>query len=72
MVRYVTRVILNGRFWVWRGRGAGAAWVRWRRGGHKGYTSLKFEKEGRLTKRVSSEPKLIADKNLRKSAQGGT
>jgi hypothetical protein len=46
---------------VWHGRGAGAE----ERGGHKGHASLKFEKYGRLTKRASSAPKLIADKNLR-------
>jgi hypothetical protein len=32
---------------------------------------LKIQKDGRLTKRASSAPKLIADKNLRKLAQVG-
>ena len=65
------RVILNGRFWVWRGCGAGAVGAQRRHGGHKGHASLKFEKDGHLTKRASSAPKLIADKNLRKKAQDG-
>ena len=64
-------MILNSRFWVWRGRGAGAAPRGGGAEGHKGNASLKFEKDGRLTKRASSAPKSIADENLRKLAQGG-
>jgi len=45
------------------------AW--WRRGGHKGHASLKFEKVGSLAKRASGAPKSIADKKVQKSAQGG-
>ena len=56
---------LNGRFWVWCGHGVGMAQAQWRRGGHKGHTSLKFEKDGCLTKRTNSAPKLITDQNLR-------
>ena len=51
------------------GRGAVEAW--WRRGGHKGHASLKFEKDGSLAKCASGTPKSIADKTVRKSAQGG-
>ncbi len=58
-----------------RGWGGGGAWCGWRRGGHKGHTSLKFEKDGEkddsLAKCASDAPKLIADKKVRKSAQGG-
>ena len=54
---------------AWAGRGAVEAW--WRRGGHKGHASLKFEKDGSLAKRASGAPKSIADKKVRKSAQGG-
>ncbi len=54
--------------------------VRWRRGGsggaevgHKGHTSLKFEKDGEkdgsLAKCASGAPKSIADKKVRKSAR---
>ncbi len=67
--------LLNGQTGVQQGCGTGMARVRaraqWRHGGHKGHTSLKFEKDGGLTKRASGVPKLIADKNLRKSTQGG-
>ncbi len=51
------------------GRGVVEAW--WRRGGHKGHASLKFEKDGSLAKCASGAPKSIADKKVRKSAQGG-
>jgi len=64
-------VFLNGQIWVWRGRGTGVVWARWRRGGHKGHASLKFEKDGSLAKHTSGAPKSIADKKLQKSAQGG-
>ena len=43
------------------GRGAVEAW--WRRGGHKGHTSFKFEKDGSL----ANPPKSIADEKVRKS-----
>ena len=45
--------------------------ARWRRGGHKGHASLKFEKDGSLAKRASGAPKSIADKKLQKLAQDG-
>ncbi len=40
------------------------AW--WRRGGHKGHASLKFEKDGSLAKCASCAPKSIADKKVRR------
>jgi len=43
----------------------------WRRGGHRGHASLKFEKDGSLAKCTSGVPKLIADKKVQKLAQGG-
>ena len=54
-----------------RGRGAGVVEAWWRRGGHKGHTSFKFEKDGSLAKCASGAPKSISDKMVRKSAQGG-
>ena len=54
-----------------RGHGADAVEAWWRRGGHKGHTSLKFEKDGSLAKCASGAPKSIADKKVRKSVQGG-
>ena len=52
------------------GRGAVEAW--WRRGGHKGHASLKFEKDGSLAKCASGTyAKIDADKKVQKSAQGG-
>jgi len=54
-----------------RGQGAGVVRAQWRHGEHKGHTSLKFEKDGSLAKCASGAPKSIADKKLRKSAQGG-
>ncbi len=65
------RVILNGRIRVRRGRGGGVVRARWRRGGHKGHASLKFEKDGSLAKRARGVPKSIANKKVRKLAQGG-
>ncbi len=55
------RVILIGQIRVWRGgagagRGAVEAW--WRRGGHKGHASLKFEKDGSLAKCASGAAKI--------------
>jgi len=43
-----TRVIFNGQIRVRRGWGEGVVGARWRRGGHKGHSSLKFEKDGSL------------------------
>ena len=68
------RVILNGQFGcggggAGAGRGAVEAW--WRRGGHKGHTSLKFEKDGSLANAPAVPPKSIADEKVQKSAQGG-
>ena len=71
MAQAFIRVILNGQFWVWHGCGAGAVRARRRHGGHKGHASLKFEKNGHLTNRAISAPKLIADKNLRIGARWG-
>ena len=67
-------VILNGQ--IRCGGGGAGAWcgvvrARWRRRGHKGHASLKFEKDGSLAKCASGAPKSIADKKVRKSAQGG-
>ena len=69
------RVILNGQIGCggggagsWCGRGAGRVEV-WRTQGT--HASLKFEKDGSLAKRASGAPKSIADKKVRKSAQGG-
>jgi hypothetical protein len=45
------------------------AW--WRRGGHKGHASLKFEKDGSLANCASGTPKSIADIKVQKSVQGG-
>ncbi len=65
------RVILNGQIRVRRGcggggagtgRGAVEAW--WRRGGHKGQASLKFEKDGSLAESASGVPKSIADEKV--------
>jgi len=53
------RVILNGQTRVRRGRGAGVVRARWRRRGHKGHASLKFEKYGSLAKCASGAPKSI-------------
>ncbi len=68
-------MVKSGAAGVGRGRGHGAVEAWWRRGGHKGHTSLKFEKDGEkdgsLAKCASGAPKLIADKKVRKSAQGG-
>ncbi len=50
---------------VWRGVGAVEAQRT------QGHASLKFEKDGSLAKRASGAPKSIADKKVRKSAQGG-
>ncbi len=47
---------------VGRGCGAGAVEAWWRRGGLKGHTSLKFEKDGSLVKCASGALKSIADK----------
>ncbi len=46
------------------GRGAGAVEAWWRRGGHKGHSSLKFEKDGSLAECTSGAPKSIADKKV--------
>ncbi len=70
-VRSTNRVILNGQIRVRRGWGGGGAEAWWRRGGHKGHASLKFEKDGSLAKCASGAPKSIADKKVQKSAQGG-
>ena len=56
-----SRVILNGQFGcggggAGAGRGAVDAW--WRRGGHKGHDSLKFEKDGSLAKCASGATKI--------------
>ena len=56
-----SRVILNGQFGCGGGgagvgRGAVDAW--WRRGGHKGHDSLKFEKDGSLAKCASGATKI--------------
>jgi hypothetical protein len=64
-------VILNGQIRVQRGRGAGAVEAWWRRGGHKGHASLKFENDGSLAECASGAPKSIADKKVQKLAQGG-
>jgi len=56
---------------VWWGWGAGVVRARWRCGGHKRHTRLKFEKDGSLAKRASGALKSIADKKLQKLAQGG-
>jgi hypothetical protein len=72
------RVVLNGQIWVRQGGGGGGAWCGggmveawWRRGGHKGHASLKFEKDGSLANCASGTPKSIADKKVQKLVQGG-